>query len=703
MEHMSRRRARGALLFVAVIAGALLVTPPPPARAQRPTVTQPPVSSVVLLLTPGASLSDWRGENVPTLRHLAGTGAFGVVPTGPARLSLAAACRALAFGTRTPGVRDRPLGVTLAASGALVVAVARETNPNDEAARIVAEAGATLANVPPWRVAQAQAPDGFATDPLQLAGVIRRATLPPPGRRVLVVALFDDMARVDRSAPLALPDASCAQRQAALGRLDRLLHALTAQSAGRSTGQAPDVLLVVTPQPSSEAVERGERLGPVLLWRRAGNGSGTGLLTSPSTRDTPGLAASADVAATVAGLLGADGASVGPGAGRVLEVTNRPPGENGATYLARRVAAWAAQVREQRLLVGVPWLLAFALLAGAFCRRSGRQKAAAAWGLWAASVPPGLLVAAPLAPVGAGRAWVVYALALGLSLAAPLLFGAFPRLGAPRLLQSVAALTTTALALDPWLGAPLLSRSPLSYSVIEAARYYGMGNEASGVFLGASLVTAAAALVLPRAGRVGVFAAVLLALLVTATLALPRLGADFGGLIAALAGFGTLLFAPVLGAGGRRRRAGGALFIVALLLVAAALAWDAGRPAGERTHIGQAVENVRGGGFGALQTIAARKAATAARLLVTSPWSLLLLAEVAALFLARGRGGAGMARAAFPAVAAAAAAALLVNDSGVVASAACLLYGVAAWLVAPFDPQTKTDRAEVRRLRPGPF
>jgi hypothetical protein len=305
-------------------------------------------------------------------------------------------------------------------------------------------------------------------------------------------------------------------------------------------------------------------------------------------------------------------------------------------------------------------------------------------GLWTASVPLGLLLAAPLAPTGVKQAWVVYVLALGLSLAAPLLFWGFPRFGATRLLQSVAGLTTGALLLDPWLGAPLLGRSPLSYSVVEAARYYGMGNEAAGVFLGAGLVTAAALLF---SRRTGFFAAVLLAVSVTATLALPRLGADFGGMIAALAGFGTLLFFPTPKAGRARRR--GTLFAALILLavVAAVVAWDAGRPTGERTHVGQAVANRgQGNGVDALQAIAARKTATAARLLVTSPWSLLLLAEMAVLFSARRERAAPLRQRRFAALVVAALAALMVNDSGVVAAAACLLYGAAARLTDEEKP-----------------
>ena len=345
-----------------------------------------------------------------------------------------------------------------------------------------------------------------------------------------------------------------------------------------------------------------------------------------------------------------------------------PGGEAPAAYLGRRVRAWGAQSREQRLLVGVPWALAGAVLLVLAPPLRGRRRCDVGRiaGVWAAAVPPALLLAALLAPEAVGLEWVVYGLALPLSLFPALLACRFP----PRaVLAGVSGVTALLLVADGFLGSPLLGRSPFSYSPVEAARFYGIGNEAAGVLLGASLVAAAAA--------GGVWIAAAAGVIVTLALGLPNLGADFGGLVAAAGGFTVLAVAlrqrPI------RRRQVVALSAGVGLLVGGVVFWDAARGAGARTHVGQVVAATRDGGPRALLETAARKAAVGVRLLATSPWAVLLLAETVTAFrLVRRRdrrlpsadsaGGRG--------VVAAAGIALLVNDSGVVAASTCLLYGV---------------------------
>lgn len=663
-------------------------------------------SSVVLVLAPGTSLADWRNNsgngsnNASALGDgLTGTTLVGVVPTGPASQSVDDACRALAWGTRVPGPGDLPLGTVLRRAGVRVIAI---ENGDGLTRRVIAGPDTPGALMAPaatsaWRVARPDASSGIATDPIRLAQAVRAALQDRANNApILVVAAFDDLFRADRYAPLALPGATREQRQNALGRLGTLLGALTeATPLTDVEGLEPDAVLVVSPRPSAEAMGRGERLGPVLLWQRGAPGAAGrehGLLTSPSTRATPGLVALPDVAATIASLLGADPQNVGTGAGRPFRASETlrdqplPPDSAAAAYLARRVAVWAAQGRELRLLVGVPYVLAAALLLGAaVAARTSKTSAAALPALWVASVPLALLVCAPLAPVGSGRQGTVYVLALAASLAPPLLVWRGPAwLTAGRALSAVAALTILALLLDPWLGSPLLARSPLSYSVIHGARFYGVGNEVSGVFLGAGLISAAACLTAGRKGRVAfcaVAAAAVIALTVTLTLALPGLGADFGGLIAAVAGFGALFVKAQKRT--RRRSAPANTVVWAVLLLAGIgsgallLIVDAGRPASKRTHVGQALARARSRGPGAITSIAARKAATNARLLVSSPWAVLLLAQGGVSVYLRRRRIVPAGDAAFLSVSVAAATALLVNDSGAAAAATCLLFGTA--------------------------
>jgi hypothetical protein len=192
-------------------------------------------------------------------------------------------------------------------------------------------------------------------------------------------------------------------------------------------------------------------------------------------------------------------------------------------------------------------------------------------------------------------------------------------------LRVIAGMTFATLVLDLWRGGALLGRSPFSYSIVEAARYYGIGNEAAGALIGSGLVAAAAVAGwgTRRAGRpTGALMAALLGLLASGTLASPRLGADFGGFIAALVGFGTLTWQTATGAQDaapthqRRQGAGRAAIAAAtlssLLLIFVAggfAAWDASRPTEQRTHIGQLLARVRGGdgGVGAAWAIVRRQ------------------------------------------------------------------------------------------------
>ncbi len=102
-----------------------------------------------------------------------------------------------------------------------------------------------------------------------------------------------------------------------------------------------------------------------------------------------------------------------------------------------------------------------------------------------------------------------------------------------------------------------------------------------------------------------------------------------------------------------------------------------------------------------------RKAATGARLLVTSPWSILLITETGlCLWLWRGRSQKDeVFQAVYRAAFITAGTLLLVNDSGVVAAATCLLYPTSSLLLTPAvavplltDPENKSHDPQLRNL-----
>lgn len=320
-----------------------------------------------------------------------------------------------------------------------------------------------------------------------------------------------------------------------------------------------------------------------------------GLLTSPSTRFTPGLLAATDLATLVAGEL--------RGVGRPSVVVPGNP-----QRLQQQQQGWEAKAALLPLMPILPWLLAGALVLG--IRWPVFSRGAVAF--------PLALLLVPCVLSGWGAVLVSVILAV-------LMASKFPS-------KTIALVLVVLLWADVVLGGPLLDRSPFSYSVTEAARFYGIGNEAAGLLIGAAL---AAPLDIPAL------------LAVALALGFPTLGANNGCFLAGLVG--VVLRLP-------RGRWWGAL--MALLLVGGMARWDALRGAEVRTHLGQAVSGEKAG-IGALVQ---RKLVMNLHLLVSSPWMLVLLVGGTHAWRRRDLVGGGSALAA-----------LLLNDSGVVAAATLLL------------------------------
>ena len=291
-------------------------------------------------------------------------------------------------------------------------------------------------------------------------------------------------------------------------------------------------------------------------------------------------------------------------------------------------------------------------------------------GLLACAVPVSLWLAAIIPLVtneGFGGGGELYALAALLAVGAAGL-PVWRKANCRAALQSITGATVCVFALDAVLGGPLFARSPLSYSPLEGARFYGAGNESAGVFLGASLAFA-----LLCGTKTGFWARLLLGLGAVVLLGGPTLGANVGGTLAALAGWATLLVGGIPAP--RRKQAAFLAGASVTVLLAAFLLWESRRPPTAQTHLGRALANAQTpqrGANGGLIPIARRKIAMNAHLAVSSPWSLLLLVEIGlcTVLLRRGAAKRGEVIALFVG----AGAAFVANDSGVVMAAACLLF-----------------------------
>ena len=223
-----------------------------------------------------------------------------------------------------------------------------------------------------------------------------------------------------------------------------------------------------------------------------------GLLDSSATR-RPGIVTLTDLTPTVAAWLGhpVPAGTVGS------QITRGERGDLGPTIASLTARDTAEQVwiaTHGWFFIGyaIADALAFGLPALLFWgaaeeRRRRRARAGASPGVAAAAVPLGSYLA-NLAPwwYWIHPAWWLYGMAIGWTLvvAAAALAGPWRR-DALGPFGAIAAATLLLLAVDVMAGSRLQQAAPFGLSLLVSGRFYGIGNNALGVYCVAALVAAA--------------------------------------------------------------------------------------------------------------------------------------------------------------------------------------------------------------------
>lgn len=365
---------------------------------------------------------------------------------------------------------------------------------------------------------------GMLSDVDSLTGRVRGAL----SRADFVVVDFGDTTRVESMKASLSDKAYAAHKAAAFRGLDRLLGALGADNPSAS---GVSFVLVSFSPPSPD---NWNRLTPIVI---VTHNKPAGLLTSPTTR-TDGLIGANDFAPTVLELMSvrADGQMVG----REASGVPRPHALAALHEMDMRVDANEKLVWLILLFLTFTGALAFFVTAVlvAFSLPISRMirntlKTCLVIG---ASSPLAMLLAV-LAPAGVAG----YAAGMGVSLVV-LTAGAFAasmaftRAGSSISLpvRLVYAATTVALVVDACFGCPLCKFSlPSSYQ-ITGMRFYGIGNEYSAIFM------SMAAMVCLFAGRLRMWATVILGAVIVVVLGSGSLGANYGDIIAAVVTFGLM-------------------------------------------------------------------------------------------------------------------------------------------------------------------
>ena len=521
---------RPAAIWSALLACLLAVLALGPA-AQATTPAPPRSQHVVVVGLSGLRWSDVSSARTPALWRLAGQGSVGnlvdyaVLPlTCPADgwLTLNAAARAQSGHTNAacgafPAVRPAGAGATVPALPAL------ETYNHQ------------FHNNPDWGLLSRQTP-GCAT----AAG---------PGA---ALALADKTGHV--ASYLPAPDqvtaavlARCPLTVVDLGTLGyaeraRQLAAADAELARIAAALPPGTTLLVT---APGAPSKPPHLQLALA---DGPGYSSGLLNAASTRQ-PGLVVLTDLTPTVLGWLGRDvpGGTVG------AHVTRGDRGSLASTVqsLTGRDTAeqvWRDTHGEFFWVYSLADAAALAAIGLAFwgAAEDKRRRRARWWrvaGVFAAAVPAGTFLAnlVPWSTTAHPAAWLyAVSVALAVVIAGAALLG-FRNRDPIAPFGAICLFTLVVLGIDVMTGSRLQLETPFGLSVLEAGRFYGIGNEALGIYgLSGLLAAAWLALVLLRSSahsRPSSRRPALLALAVVAVFAVfasgwPGFGGKVGGTIA---------------------------------------------------------------------------------------------------------------------------------------------------------------------------
>ncbi len=515
-----------AVLLACLLAVPGLILFARPADAATPS----PVRHVVVVGLSGLRWSDVSASATPTLWRLAGQGSAGslvdyaVLPlTCPADgwLTLNAGARAQSDHANAacgafPAVDQAGAGAVVPGLAALETYNQRFHNNPDWGLLARAAPGCATAAGPGAALALADR-TGHVASYLPSPSGLSAAVL---ARCPLTAVDLGSLGYAERPGELAAADAELARIVAELPADTTLL-----VTAPGSTAKPPHLQLALV----------------------AGPGYRAGLLDAASTRQ-PGLVVLTDLTPTVLGWLGRAppdtvGARITRGdRGGIAQTVRSLTGRDAAEQVWRDTHDeffWAYSLADAAVLAAI----GLACWGSAQDRRRRRARWWRVAGVFAAAVPAGTFLAdlVPWSTSAHPAAWL-YAVSVALSVVIALAALAGPWRRDPLGPFGVICLfTLVLLAGDVMTGSRLQLETPFGLSALEAGRFYGIGNEALGIY-GISGLFAAAWLALvarrrsahsrPSSGRPAVLAVAAVAAFAVFASGWPGFGGKVGGTIA---------------------------------------------------------------------------------------------------------------------------------------------------------------------------
>ena len=506
---------------------------------------------------------------------------------------------------------------------------------------------------------------GHSTD---YSGILREYEKLPPEVRLVAIDL-GDLGRLQASREYMARDHWNAWRGEVIRRSDEFIGGLMGRLDLKK-----DLLILTSPTPGDDG-EKKDRMVPVIM---CGGNISRGLLVSPTTK-RPGVIMNVDIAPTALNFL--DLPVPGVFTGRPAGVVPGDYGVETATGMYRVIeSVYEARPFLQKGFVLFQLVLLAVSLGLIFMKKKGKEFLQPFF-LAVMSVPLVYLLM-PLFPA-AGILVEGLLLVLFTVLLTCLFIFIREKWGIDTFLL-VSSATFLVITADILAGSPLQKVSIMSYDPVVGARFYGLGNEYMGVLIGSTLVgtTSLIQYLEKRRSILIAFSGAVYAFIVY-VIAAPQLGTNVGGTTAASTAFLvtflltcgiSLTWRPVLAV---------ASSVVAVVLGLSL--YDSGRPVQCQSHIGRAAAQVMTGGLDEVINIITRKSEINIRLIKYTIWSRIFLSSLGmlALLFYRPPGVMEGVRGKRPhlfkglvGVIAGSIVAFIFNDSGVVAAATTMIFGV---------------------------
>ncbi|MBF8984779.1 hypothetical protein IZY60_14645 [Lutibacter sp. B2] len=186
----------------------------------------------------------------------------------------------------------------------------------------------------------------------------------------------------------------------------------------------------------------------------------------------------------------------------------------------------------------------------------------------------------------------------------------------------LSCITVLGLTIDICTGANLIKTSLLGYDPIIGARYYGIGNEFMGVFIGATLVFTTAMM---DRFKISPMFSIIIFFIITFVMGYPRLGANVGGMITAVS---TFIFASLRLFRIKIKLKHMVAIGVSIVCVVGVMGFIDMKLGGGQSHLAGAILNIANEGPNAIFRIIERKISMNVRLIGITIWSKVLISTM---------------------------------------------------------------------------